>query len=120
MTDRDHVLGQGVAVDGDAEGRAVLVLAAVAAADGALLVVEGTEAGTSQHGLDLLGLLGHAVLLHQREDRAGDRGDLGVELEHHAGGAQVKSPPSGSTFYIILTVWLGFCYVLNSANALHF
>ena len=85
MAHGDHVGFHGVAVDGDAEGRADFVLAAVATADGGLFIVEGGEAGLAQHGGDGLGLFGHAVLFDQREDRRGDGRDLGVEVQHHAG-----------------------------------
>ena len=73
-----------LAVDGDAERRPRLVLAAIAAADRPLLVEEDVEVPL-QVAVDRLGHLGHAVLLDQREDGRLDRGEPGVELQDGAG-----------------------------------
>src|SRR6202000_1078947 len=67
VADGDGAVGERLTVDREAEGGADLVLPGVAAAHGALLVVEDVEVRL-QVAIDLLGDLGHAVLLHQRED----------------------------------------------------
>ncbi len=73
-----------LAVDGHAERRARFVLAAVASADRALLVVEARQPGRLALAVDLVGQLGHAFLLDQREDGHLDRRQPRVELHHHA------------------------------------
>ena len=54
VADRDRAVGERLAVDGDAERRADFVLAAIAAADRALLVVEDVEVRL-QVAIDLAG-----------------------------------------------------------------
>src|SRR4030095_5570180 len=65
LADRHHVVLQRVAVDRDAEGRADLVLAAVAPADRPALVVVGAQARGAQQALDLGGPLRDALRLDQ-------------------------------------------------------
>src|SRR5712692_4314338 len=55
---RGILLAQGVEIDGDAEGGADLVLAAVQLADGGGVVVDAADSATRlEHLLDLFGLL---------------------------------------------------------------
>ena len=76
-------------VDGDAERRADGILAAIALADGVLLVVLTVEVELV-HIHDLLGVLGQAVLLHERHYRGLDRGDRGGDGKDHAGLAVLE------------------------------
>src|SRR5579885_3450154 len=66
LADGDRVVLGRLPVDGDAEGRARLVLATVAAADGPLVIVEDVEIGL-QLAVQRLRPLRHAVLVDQRE-----------------------------------------------------
>ena len=81
----DGAVLQRVAVDGDAPRRPDLVLAPVAPADRGLLVVEGREAELAQLLLERVRLLGHPVLLDQREDPHRDGRDARVQAQHDAG-----------------------------------
>src|SRR5690242_19109493 len=67
VTNRDRLVLRRLAVHRDAEGRADLVLPAIAAADGAGFVVEHRELLAQLVG-ELVCELGHAVLLHERKD----------------------------------------------------
>src|SRR5262245_18066110 len=80
----DAARRQRLAVDRDAEGRAHLVLPAVAAPDGARLVVEGGDAAPAQLVLELQRQLRHALLLHQREDGHLHRREARMQVQHGA------------------------------------
>src|SRR3954463_6996839 len=84
LADGDRAVLHGLAVHGDAERRARLVLAAVAPPDRARLVVEAGDAARAQVLVDLHGPLGHAVLLHQRENTGLDRRQRRLDAQHHA------------------------------------
>src|SRR5580765_6796490 len=68
MADGDGVILHRLTVDSDAIGRAGFVHAAVAAADRALVVVEDVVI-LLQGSVECVGLLRHAFLIHQRQDR---------------------------------------------------
>src|SRR3954452_21778862 len=84
LADGDRAVLHGLAVHGDAERRARLVLAAVAPPDRARLVVEAAVAARAQVLVDLHGLLGHAVLLHQRENTGLDRRQRRLDAQRDA------------------------------------
>ena len=71
-----------LAVDCDAERRAHLVLPAIAAAHGPLLVVKDGHVRLERL-VDFPGDLGHAVLLDQREDGRLDRGQPRMQPQEH-------------------------------------
>ena len=66
MADSDAVVVEGVVIHGDAEGGADGILAAIAAADGVLLVVL-EHVVRFEHVHYLAGFLREAVLLDQRQ-----------------------------------------------------
>src|SRR3954463_14180396 len=84
VAQRDGVVLERLVVDGDAVGRADLVLPAVALADRAALVVLALEPGALERRVDLARALRMALLAQQREHRDLDRRERGVELEHCA------------------------------------
>ena len=67
IAQRDRALGEGIAIDGDAERRTDGVLAAVALADGVLHLDVGVEVEL-QAVDDLLCLLGQSVFVDERQD----------------------------------------------------
>src|SRR5438309_2236085 len=73
---------RGLTVDGDAERRAGLVLAAIAATDRAAVVVERVVV-LPQIVEDAARQLGHPVLVHQREHRGFQWSDRGMQAQHH-------------------------------------
>src|SRR6267154_1407284 len=83
VADRDRLILRRLAVDRDTEGRAGLILAAIAPADRAAVVVEHVEVA-AQVVEDLTGELRHAVLVHEREDGRFERRQRGRELQHDA------------------------------------
>src|SRR5690242_6625551 len=83
LADGDRVVVQGVEVDGDAERRTDLVLAAVAAADGTG-VVELDVPVLPEVGGEALGLRRELRVAGEREDRDLDRRQARVEAHHGA------------------------------------
>src|SRR4030042_3336779 len=83
LADGDGLVLEGLAVDGDAERRAGLVLSAGAPADRALLLVEAVESAL-QIVVDVAGALRHAFLLDPREHGGLDRGQGRVEPQQVA------------------------------------
>src|SRR5439155_804379 len=69
----DGIVLQGLAVDGDAKRSAGLVLATIAAADGAFVVVKDVEL-FFEIAIERLILFRHAVFLDQRKNRGFDWG----------------------------------------------
>src|SRR6188472_568789 len=84
LADGDGVVVEGVEVDRHAVGRADLVLAPVAAADGARVVEVDVPAEATQCGGEVLGLRAQVGIAAQRQDRDLDRREARVELEHDA------------------------------------
>src|SRR5215207_6530122 len=80
----DRLVLERLVIDGDAERRADLVLAAVALADRAALVVLALHPRALERGVDLARDLGVAGLAQQRQHGDLDRRDRRVELEHGA------------------------------------
>src|SRR5712664_2712201 len=72
-----------LAVDRDAVGCAGFILTAVAAADRSAIVVEDVEVAP-EGGMDAMGQLRHAVLVHQRKHGRLERSQRRLELQHHA------------------------------------
>ena len=97
VAERYGVVFEGLAVDGDAVGRADGILTAVSLADGVLLVV-GDVHGELEGVDNLMCLLGHTVFLDEREDGELDGCEDGGELEHDAAIA---------TFELLLGVGTG-------------
>src|SRR4029453_17909835 len=76
---RDRLVGERLPVDGDAERRAGLVHARVALPDALLGVVLARPDAAPQVVVDALGDLGHAFLVHEREDAGLHRRQAGME-----------------------------------------
>jgi len=85
IAEGDAFVLERLAVDGDAERRAGLVLAAIATADRSLVVVIDVEA-VLEFSIKPLGDIGHAVLLHEGKDGRLDGCDARVQLETDALG----------------------------------
>src|SRR3954449_10506563 len=77
VAEGDRVVLERLVVDGDAVGRADLVLAAVALADRAALVVLALQPGALERRVDLARALRVAVLTQQRKHRDLDRRERG-------------------------------------------
>ena len=69
IADRDGAVAQALAVDGDAKGRARLVLPPITPADRPFLIVRNIVVPL-EIAVDRLGPLGHAVALHQGKTAA--------------------------------------------------
>src|SRR5262249_19849246 len=80
IADRDGIVGQGLAVDGDAEWRSSFILSAITPADGSLFVVRNAVVPL-QVAIDRLGTLRHPVALYEWENGRLDGRDPRMEFQ---------------------------------------